>query len=321
MDNKINIQNNLCTLENIACPICGCKETKHILTGRDMLHNIEGEFNIVECVSCGLQRTNPRPTPETIGVYYPSDYAPYNSEINISNTKNWKSKIRNFLGFDVKILPLASGKLYEIGCSNGNYLYEMRDKGWNILGGLEYSEYSANIAREKGFDIEVSSLENAQGPKEKVDILVAWMVIEHLHHPVEALTKIQNWINKDGYMVASIPFPSIFSKYIFKELSFDLQLPTHLFHYSSKSLPKLLEKSGWELVSIRYQANPMTFLKSFRYFANEKDNKLLKRFCDFMIDNPKSGKIRMILGWILKVTKQSGRIEFTARPKVASENS
>jgi len=281
-----------------------------------MLHNIDGEFNIVECVRCGLQRTNPRPTPETIGVYYPSDYAPYNIKVtSVQNSSYWKNKIRAILGFDVKILPIKQGSMYEIGCSNGNYLYEMKQNGWDIKGGLEYSEYSAKLARDKGFEIETISLENAVGPKEKVDIITAWMVLEHLHYPVEALIKMKNWTKKDGFLVASIPFPSVFGKYIFKELSYDLHLPAHLFHYSTQSLPKLLEKSGWELVSVRYQANPMAFLKSLRYVAEKNSSTILIKFCNFMLDNPSSGKLRMLLGWLLKMTKQSGRVEFIAKPK------
>lgn len=310
----MNAYPNGIVLETINCPLCKESQTRHILKGRDMLHNIVGEFNVVECISCGLMRTNPRPTPETIGVYYPSDYAPYNSEVQLNQKKhNWKTKLKSFLGFDVKVLPLEKGSLYEVGCSNGTYLYEMQHSGWKIAGGLEYSDYSANLAREKGFNIETTSLEEACGPKEKVDILTAWMVIEHLHYPVDALKKITHWVKEDGYLVASIPFPSIFHKY-FKELSYDLHLPGHLFHYSNKSLKSLLDQSGWDLINIRYQANPMTFLKSLRYLAIEKNYGSLKYFCDYMIDNPKSGKYRLILGWLLKITKQSGRIEFTATP-------
>ena len=181
---------------------------------------------------------------------------------------------------------------------------------------MQYSAYSATLAKEKGFNVEVNSLENSSGPEEKADIVVAWMLLEHLHYPVTGLKKILKFLHNDGYLVASIPFPSFSQKYVFKEYSYDLQLPTHLFHFSKKSLKNILNKSGWDLISIRYQPNAYTFLKSLRYYAIRKESNLLLNFSNFLIDSPKANKIRVIMGWVFKVTKQSGRVEFTAKKKI-----
>ena len=64
-------------IEDVSCPLCHLKNDKIILTGHDRIHNLVGKFTIVKCRSCGLMRTNPRPTPDTIGFYYPDDYGPY----------------------------------------------------------------------------------------------------------------------------------------------------------------------------------------------------------------------------------------------------
>jgi SAM-dependent methyltransferase len=301
-------------LETIDCPLCGNNQFEYILNGHDLLHHIEGEFTIVQCRRCDLILTNPRPTPESIGIYYPEEYAPYNNNPILTKQHLLISKIKRFLGLDQKRLPLKGGVLYEVGCANGNYLQEMKLSNWQIAGGLEYSAYSANLARIKGFDIETNSIENAKGPKIPVDIIVAWMLIEHLHNPIDALQKMNQWVKPEGYLVASIPFPSIFQKYWFKELSYDLQLPTHLFHYSLHTIKQILEKSNWKLVTIRYQANPMTFLKSLRYIAIEKKWNKRLQVINFIIDHPRASKIRILVGWLLKITKQSGRVEFTAIP-------
>src|SRR5579871_2523561 len=66
-------------METVDCPL-GCPPDDEILfTGRERLHNLPGRFTVVRCRTCGLMRTNPRPTPESIGLYYPSDYGPYSS--------------------------------------------------------------------------------------------------------------------------------------------------------------------------------------------------------------------------------------------------
>lgn len=64
-------------LEETACPLCHLSNTNRVFIGRDRLCNREGEFQVVQCKSCGLMYTNPRPTQETMGYFYPPDYAPY----------------------------------------------------------------------------------------------------------------------------------------------------------------------------------------------------------------------------------------------------
>ena len=64
-------------MEDVPCPF-GCPQNDEVvLTGHDLLHNLPGEFTVVKCRSCGLMRTNPRPTQETISFYYPDRYGSY----------------------------------------------------------------------------------------------------------------------------------------------------------------------------------------------------------------------------------------------------
>ena len=64
-------------LEETACPLCHLNNTKRVYIGRDRLCKRKGDFQVVQCKSCGLMYTNPRPTQETMGYFYPPDYAPY----------------------------------------------------------------------------------------------------------------------------------------------------------------------------------------------------------------------------------------------------
>ena len=64
-------------LESCPCPLDCSSGDAYQLRSRDRVNGLPGEFQIVKCRGCGLLRTNPRPTPETIGYYYPESYAPY----------------------------------------------------------------------------------------------------------------------------------------------------------------------------------------------------------------------------------------------------
>ncbi len=93
-------------LEETACPLCNRNNTKRVFIGRDRLCKREGEFQVVQCKSCGLLYTNPRPTKETMGYFYPPDYAPYQAFLIphvevFQGRRGLSSKIKNELKYQV----------------------------------------------------------------------------------------------------------------------------------------------------------------------------------------------------------------------------
>lgn len=307
-------------LQDKSCPNGCARNDSVVLEGQDRLHGIPGRFKIVACKHCGLLRTNPRPTPETIGIYYPSDYRPYQDITPpITQTKsNFKFKlfVAKLLNMDLRVLPpIAPGNLLEIGCSSGAYLLEMQKKGW-VVEGIEYSAIAAKKAIQAGLKVQTSSLEDAEVPMQAVDIIAAWMVLEHLHQPVAALTKIRGWVKPDGFLVALIPDRSSFVNKLFGEYSYDLQLPTHLYHYSPKTIERVLNLAGWQLIRVSWQKNANTLLNSLEYVATQKQLKWLRKVTDWLRLSNQARYIRLILNWIAGITKQSGRIEIWAQPQV-----
>lgn len=302
-------------VESVMCPN-GCSGEDSLVTiGHDRLHGIAGEFTVVRCRQCGLERTNPRPTPETIGNYYPTEYAPYHSRITTEQTQS-KIKIwlRTFLGLETRQLPpVTPGRMLEVGCASGSYMEQMQSMGWQVEG-IEFAESAASVARAKGFKVQTSSLEEADNPSKPYDVIAAWMVLEHLHEPVKALARMREWIQPNGYLVALVPDSRSLAKTIFKERCYDWQLPTHLFHYTPKTLQIVLKNAGWKLERVVWQKNCNTLLWSAEYWAKEMQHPNILRLVQWIRKSNKAGKIRLLLGWLLGVTHQSGRIEIWAKP-------
>ena len=69
----------LITWEEPSCPLCGRVERDLLTEAADPIpeHGPGMRFAIVRCRHCGLAYTNPRPTPDTIGHFYPNNYAPH----------------------------------------------------------------------------------------------------------------------------------------------------------------------------------------------------------------------------------------------------
>lgn len=301
-------------LEHITCPNGCTQESREVLKGRDRLHNLPGTFSIFRCTECGLERTNPRPTPDTIGFYYPDNYGPYQATQIRPPSTGAREKIFKFLGLVDRRLPkLPPGRMLEIGCSSGAYMQYAREQGWEVEG-IEFSGSAADQARSKGFKVQTGAVESAAAPEKPYDLIVGWMVLEHLHQPIEVLSKLRTWMSKDGLLVVSVPDRANISRRLFKSNCYDLHLPNHLFHFNVASLEKTLNTAGWRIQKVFWQRNCNTLIKSIEYWAAENNSSITLR----LINRINSGRVfsyfKLLLGVLLGITHQSGRIEVWASP-------
>src|SRR3546814_7727601 len=80
----------------------------------------------------------------------------------------------------------------------------MARAGWDVEG-IEPSAHAARQAAEAGYKVRNVPLETAADPQLPVDLIVGWMVLEHLHQPLAVLRKLRRWIQPDGWLVLSVP--------------------------------------------------------------------------------------------------------------------
>lgn len=305
-------------LEERPCPL-GCDASdREVITGFDRISDVPGRYAVVECQGCGLMRTNPRPTAATIGAYYPDDYGPYQSTTGAPQRAQRAGLVRlgrRLLQLDSRQMPpITPGRLLELGCASGSFLEEMRQAGWDAEG-VEFSPSAASVARERGFRVQTGAIEEAEGPSQPYDAIVAWMVLEHLHQPTQVLRRLREWIAPEGYFVFSVPDGSAMERRLFGNAWHAWHLPNHLYHYTPKTLARLLDATGWQIEKIYWQRNPGNLLRSLQNVAKDRGLTTLATLCGQMAEAPRYSKLRISLGWLLAVTRQSGRIEIWARPK------
>src|SRR3546814_4428524 len=75
---------------------------------------------------------------------------------------------------------------------------------WEVEG-IEPSAHAAHQAMEAGYKVRNVSLEAAGDPQLPFDLIVGWMVLEHLHQPLDVLQKLRSWVRPDGWLVLSVP--------------------------------------------------------------------------------------------------------------------
>lgn len=242
-------------LEVADCPN-GCENgEKFLFAAEDCINYLPGKYCVVECKVCGLMRTNPRPTPGTIGFYYPNDYGPYlgtGLRKNIGRLDFIRSFIKKIIDLRAQTIPfLPPGKMLEVGCASGDYLAKMSSLGW-IVRGVEFSSAAAECAKSSGFDVIIGAIEAVNLPSEEYDLITAWMVLEHLHKPKLALKKLHAAAKPGAVLAISIPNCAR-SFWSFQSDWFPLHVPNHLYHFNEETASKLLHSAGWRVYRCMHQ--------------------------------------------------------------------
>ncbi len=311
--------------EDRDCPL-GCERADTVLLkGRDYLHGLPGEFQIVRCNHCSLMRTNPRPTQKEIKKYYPDLYRPYfdtivrqsdTRAINeiIKKTKHMESEspLSNCSKPPRSIPPLKPGVMLEIGCASGSFLHKMSQCGWRVMG-IEIAEKAAENARNLGFEIYNGSVETAPEPIEPYDLVVGWMVLEHLHEPVPVLHKIAGWTKPSGWLVLSVPDTKMFWLRIFKDYWYGLHLPNHLYHFTPRTIIHMLENTGWKVERIKWNKSYSNLLQSLRLYAKVHRLKSMQDMLESIIEKRRFQMTGRLLSHFCGLTKTSGRMTIWAR--------
>ena len=309
------------------CPL-GCEpDDEIILTGFDRLHHLPGRFTVVKCRHCGLMRTNPRPTLETMSFYYPEDYGPFlstkldNADETYSSEKTptLKRIVKRLVRLNNQTVPdLPAGNMLEIGCASGSFLHRMASLSWSVEG-LEPNSAAAYSARELGFSVYTGTLESAPERSSVYDLVVGWMVLEHLHEPVLSLQKLASWTRKDGRLVFSVPNAQSWEFRVFGNAWFALQLPTHLYYYTPETIRAVLLEGGWKLERILHQRSVTNLMASFGYKAEDAglDNRISHWLTNFPETNWKVQRWAYPLAYLLSLAGQTGRMTIWAR-KISS---
>ncbi|MFM9961187.1 MAG: class I SAM-dependent methyltransferase [Planctomycetaceae bacterium] len=232
-----------------------------------------------------------------------------------------QSPISN-LTSDISNLPSEiPPRALELGCSHGAFLQQLRDRGWECLG-IEPAGEVARRAAECGLEVRVGSLESvvASDPQtfapSSFDAVVAWMVVEHLHDPIATLRLARELLKPGGTLSFSVPNFGCWERRAFGQFWYALQLPTHLQHFTTTSLRRLLETSGFELVELIHQRNVNNLVGSAGLWLRTKFPRwsLGERLILWTDDPSALGLCLLALpARIFAAVHQSGRLTVVAR--------
>ncbi len=293
-------------MELVPCTLCGGESFTDCITGaKDLYNHLDGEFNVMRCDNCDFVLTNPRPTRETIGYFYPDSTGYYQPETITPKTtmkeRIFQSLLANSHGYPLPRLPKIvdalvgwywrskirlnhfpdfwrpEARLMDIGCAWGRYLKIMQGYGWDVHG-LEFNQQAVDYARnELGLtNVRQGMLEDHAYDDGFFDVVHMSMVLEHLHEPQDALAKIARMIKPDGQVILSVPNFASYEREKFDRYWYALQVPVHLNHFTPVTLRQVLDDVGLRATRIIHHKTDRDFINSARNAGNERLASILK---------------------------------------------
>ena len=235
-------------MNNYKCPWCGSEKTQIHLWIKDEFLTHE-EFQIYECLQCGLLFTEPRPTKDQIGEYYKSEEY-YSHQENkkgfIPKLYEWIKSINLRHKYRIAVKGKTTGKMLDIGCGVGDFIKKAEQHGWHCTG-VEPSEAAKAIAK-KRIQAEILSSEDLeQIPDETFDIITMWHVLEHIDNLYWQVAQLQRLIKKNGRIVIAVPNYKSYDACYYKEKWAAYDVPRHLNHFNKNTLVKIFKSKGLSL--------------------------------------------------------------------------
>jgi len=278
----------------IPCEVCGSGQHQLLFEGRDRIFGIPEVFKIVKCSECGLLFINPQPEPEALEKYYPKDY--HESQLAHFRDYSWlrRKVLETYWGYPLGpgvstrqkffqqliLLPfkwryrnsihfVEMGRLLDIGCGNGTELYKLKKMGWETYG-VEVNEEASERARSEGLSVFTGDLFKANFPDQFFDVVRMSFVLEHLPNPRETLVEIKRILNPHGRIYISIQNTKSLNYWLFGERWFSLDVPRHLFSFSTETIKRLTSSLELKVRTIRFDSGTRTFLASLQYWVNDR---------------------------------------------------
>lgn len=235
------------------CPVCNSGNIHFVLSVKDFTVSEEA-FPVWQCDDCTLRFTQEVPDAENINPYYKSD--DYISHTNTSKglinqlyQKVRKRTMRQKAEIVEKLTGLQQGKLLDIGAGVGTFLSTMKNRKWNVTG-LE-PDRDARILANKLYTINLLSSDKLfDFEKNHFDAITMWHVLEHVHDLHHYIAQLKAIVKDEGKIFIAVPNYTSKDASIYQQYWAAYDVPRHLYHFSPKSIDRLMQQHGLRVVHL-----------------------------------------------------------------------
>tara|TARA_B100000780_G_scaffold79545_1_gene54010 strand:+ start:719 stop:1579 length:861 start_codon:yes stop_codon:yes gene_type:complete len=174
--------------------------------------------------------------------------------------------VREFmLLYKHRIIKIKKNKkaLLDIGAGVGSFASFVKSKGFDVIA-IEPNSKAREICLEK--NIKTYKSINYLPKKSLFSIVTLWHVFEHLPNLKTALKVFSSHLEQDGKLVIAVPNIKSYDACYYKSYWAALDVPRHLWHFSTKGLVHLVEEQGFVFIS----SHPLWFDSLYISYLSEK---------------------------------------------------
>lgn len=223
------------------CLVCGAALAPSRLPG------------LLQCGACSFITADIQISDDELKALYGPDYfhgdeyADYVLE-ETSLKENFRERLATLLRFTGK--P-AEESLFEIGCAFGFFLDVARER-FASVSGLDISEAGVAHARDTlGLDASAGDVLDHEFT-EAPDVVCMWDVIEHLKQPDDVVVRVADIIAPGGLLAVTTGDIGSLNARLRGRHWRMIHPPTHLHYFSRRTLSRLLDEKGFDVVHVEY---------------------------------------------------------------------
>jgi 2-polyprenyl-3-methyl-5-hydroxy-6-metoxy-1,4-benzoquinol methylase len=236
------------------CPVCNNTETVFYF-------NYNAKQSIYKCNPCTLQFLSPQlDDVDLTKLYSENYYLAWGLKGDAENESIKHMKISTFnLRLDLIAQFKKSGKILDVGCATGYFLEAAKAKAYDPFG-IEFSDYSARLAKNKFGDKNIfkGTLEQSDFENGTFDIIAMSDLIEHVRNPIETLSRANQLLKTDGFIMIMTPDTGSVSYKLMKQKWTHYKLE-HFYYFNKQAIQIAALHSGFELVHYERAKKSMNF--------------------------------------------------------------
>lgn len=240
-----------------ACPVCASEQSTPVIDFE--------QLTFVRCGACGLIYKHT--SVAVLGEAYGENYFRHN---RAKYLEKWEHRVRKCRRQIIDCLQLnrAAKTLCDIGCSAGYVLEAAKRLGLSPIG-VDFSEYTVALCRERGYRAEQGSLEALPLADASLDIVTLKHTLEHVKNPLLALREIRRVLKPGGVALIVVPDAAYWKissmPKTAKAFRPDRRGWQHHVYFYEKNLVDAAERSGLDVVvrgkAIEREPSPLETLR------------------------------------------------------------
>jgi len=202
----------------------------------------------VKCNNCNLVAIDPLPQLDDMiarSEYWAEKHHKQSVKVKQHFSENFQQVVYSRY-FKEMNLYKHTGRILDIGCGIGSFIYAAEKIGWQAYG-VDIGP-AISVAKEHNLSVFKGRLEDASFPENYFDVISMFDVIEHISDLNSLMETIRKNLRNNGLLIIKTPNLRCLTARLLKQNWSALQPLDHLVLFSSETLNSYLLKFGFDVI-------------------------------------------------------------------------